>query len=239
MRLVFMSIVALVTLFSNEAYAQIPFASPTISPSPTSSPTETPEAEFCSLDTVTTVEATLEMIDVVAMTQRADTDDPQRSGAKRVVRPAGVSIKAPPLEVTLARQCCTNGCTTGTLTMPGFECKTLELPNLGNKTDISCIPPGRYVCVRVNSPKFGDTFEITEVDGRYNVVLHSGNSKKHTKGCVLLGMQVNDAHNFISRSKEAMQRFLDQLRGVRSFVLIVKEDFPKKPPPPAPTIARR
>ena len=53
-------------------------------------------------------------------------------------------------------------------------CLTVEPEWKDNQEDISCIPTGYYLCKRVQSPKFGDTFEITGVPGRDHVLLHKG-----------------------------------------------------------------
>ena len=52
---------------------------------------------------------------------------------------------------------------------------TLELPWRGNTRQRSCIPPGKYVCRIVNSPKFGRVYNVTNVPGRSAVLLHSAN----------------------------------------------------------------
>ena len=50
------------------------------------------------------------------------------------------------------------GGTNGTLLLHGAPiCHTIELPWLGNRTDVSCIPAGRYRLRRTWSPRFGDT----------------------------------------------------------------------------------
>ena len=78
--------------------------------------------------------------------------------------------------------------TFGALRIDGAAfCVTLEPPDLGNQRNVSNIPPGDYTCKRVNSPRFGDTFEITKVPGRSHVLFHAGNTVDHTQGCVLLG----------------------------------------------------
>ena len=65
-------------------------------------------------------------------------------------------------------------------------CVTLEPPDFNNQQNISNIPPGNYICKRVMSRKYGDTFEIINVPGRTHVLFHSGNIVEDTKGCVLL-----------------------------------------------------
>ena len=51
---------------------------------------------------------------------------------------------------------------------------TLENPWRDNTPNISCIPIGTYLCKRVDSPKFGDTFEVSDVSGRTHILFHSG-----------------------------------------------------------------
>jgi len=65
-------------------------------------------------------------------------------------------------------------------------CVTMEPPDLDNQRNISNIPPGKYICKRVVSPRFGETFEITGVPKRTHVLFHAGNLVTHTEGCVLL-----------------------------------------------------
>ena len=64
---------------------------------------------------------------------------------------------------------------------------TRELPWLDNKKSISCIPPGKYLCKRYSSKKYKNTFEITKVPGRKYILIHIGNFKSNSKGCVLVG----------------------------------------------------
>lgn len=64
---------------------------------------------------------------------------------------------------------------------------TLEEPWLNNQRGASCIPVGAYVCRRVISPKFGDTFEVTNVPGRSHILFHKGNTTDDTEGCILVG----------------------------------------------------
>lgn len=64
---------------------------------------------------------------------------------------------------------------------------TLEDDWRDNKRNISAIPTGAYECVRVQSPRFGDTFEIVRVSGRSKILAHWGNTEEDTEGCVILG----------------------------------------------------
>jgi len=69
-------------------------------------------------------------------------------------------------------------------------CFTLEPADRLNAPDISCIPSGQYFCQRIKSPKFGETFAITDVPNRTNILWHKGNTKDDTLGCVILGQTV-------------------------------------------------
>ena len=66
-------------------------------------------------------------------------------------------------------------------------CHTLENQDLA-------IPPGHYICKFVNSPNLGDDdpdtqdfYEITEVEGRTNILIHVLNWWYESKGCIGLG----------------------------------------------------
>lgn len=54
---------------------------------------------------------------------------------------------------------------------------TLEREWLDNRLEVSCIPDGGYSCRRVNSPRFGGTFEVTGVPGWTYILFHSGNTE--------------------------------------------------------------
>lgn len=106
-----------------------------------------------------------------------------------------------------------------------FIWTTLERSWEDNKPDISCIPQGKYLCARVNSPKFGSTFEVTAVDGRFAILFHKGNlANPDSHGCILLGTgyaQFN-AQLGISGSGDAFKQFLDYFKDDESFELIIE-----------------
>jgi len=75
--------------------------------------------------------------------------------------------------------------TFGTLYIDDWPvCSTLELPWVNNESEKSCIPTGQYACKRVNSPKHGDTFEITNVPGRTHILFHGANTMSDLLGCI-------------------------------------------------------
>lgn len=99
---------------------------------------------------------------------------------------------------------------------------TLELPWRDNKKGESCIPCGRYVCRRVCSPKFGDTFEICGVPDRQGILFHTGNTAKDTKGCVLIGELIDLKSESLVNSKKAFENFMNELESYNDFILEVR-----------------
>lgn len=86
---------------------------------------------------------------------------------------------------------------------------TLELPWKENQKDISCIPEGVYECRRKESIRFGGCYELLNVPDRSNILIHAGNTPEHTHGCILLGLVIG--HDFVGKSKRAMQIFMDSM----------------------------
>jgi hypothetical protein len=79
-----------------------------------------------------------------------------------------------------------------------FSCSTLELPNLNNQHDISCINEGIYQVIKEKpSGTFNYIhFRILNVSGRDGVLIHIGNyatgKQVDTHGCILVGKDLVD-----------------------------------------------
>ncbi len=103
-------------------------------------------------------------------------------------------------------------------------CVTLERPWLENKKSVSCIPHGYYLCERVQSPKFGDTFEIVDVDARSHILFHKGNLSEDTHGCVLVGERYDPLgeKNAILSSGKAFIEFKKRTKGAKFFKLRIE-----------------
>lgn len=86
-------------------------------------------------------------------------------------------------------------------------CLTLEDPWLDNQANISCIPAGEYDCRRIESPRFGDCYEITNVPARSHILFHKGNTIQDTHGCILLGSSIENYPWGVARSGEAYGAF--------------------------------
>ncbi|MCI0551090.1 MAG: DUF5675 family protein [Anaerolineae bacterium] len=102
---------------------------------------------------------------------------------------------------------------------------TMELPWQDNQSNVSCIPPGRYQCVRVLSPQFGDTFEVLNVPGREHILFHKGNYLRNTKGCILVGEKFEGPPSspYIVDSGHAFEEFKMLLAGHKEFWLTIIE----------------
>ncbi len=110
---------------------------------------------------------------------------------------------------------------------------TVEEEWQGNRPNISCIPADTYRCRRVQSPKFGDTFEVMDVPGRTHILFHALNTEEGTQGCigVCTGMgvlEVKDEDTGVrvhklagTSSKSAMREFMDSLEGIDEFILLI------------------
>lgn len=133
--------------------------------------------------------------------------------------------------VDIERQTAFPECIIGflTLTINGkvvYTCKTLELPWRDNKRKESCIPTGEYRAVKRWSQKYGDHFHILDVPHRDMILIHAGNSYKHTKGCILIGEHSSDIDGDgvmdVSGSRRAMDR-LNELITDDEFEVTIKD----------------
>lgn len=90
---------------------------------------------------------------------------------------------------------------------------TCELPWKDNENQVSCIPKGVYMVVRRFSDKYKDHFHIKDVADREFILIHTGNTIKDIKGCVLVGDafgRVDDLPAVVA-SKVCMARLLKDL----------------------------
>lgn len=101
---------------------------------------------------------------------------------------------------------------------------TCERPWMANASNVSCIPEGIYRCKRVNSPRFGDTFEVTNVPGRSNILFHKGNTMDDSQGCILVGEQFETLHGktAVLQSGKGYGEFMERLKGMDEFQIQIK-----------------
>lgn len=112
-------------------------------------------------------------------------------------------------------------------------CLTLEDVWLGNSSNVSCIPAGRYRCEQVFSPTFGKTVEVTGVPNRTHILFHAGNKAGivgkvdgDTQGCILLGDRLGFSKHSgdcigIADSRKAFEAFIKACADRSALELIV------------------
>ncbi len=103
-------------------------------------------------------------------------------------------------------------CTIGRMNIKGFQCFTLELPDIDNQRNISCIPEGEYEYKLYQSPKHGTVLHIQDVDNRSMIEIHAGNYTRQILGCILPGDSVKwldrDSIPDVTNSKNTLKKIL-------------------------------
>lgn len=122
-------------------------------------------------------------------------------------------------EVFLLREEGDDQGTFGLLILPdgGAPLHTIELPDRGNRAQVSRIPAGRYYCAMVKSPRFGHVYGVANVPGRSHILMHGGNLagdalkgfKSHSHGCLLVGSKFGsiDGQKAVLISQPALRQF--------------------------------
>ena len=104
-------------------------------------------------------------------------------------------------------------------------CLTLEREWKDNEKNISCIPRGSYLCKRVQSPKFGDTFEVCDVPGRSHILFHRGNIEDDTHGCLVTGEEYGKYKDKVAvlSSGRAFKEFKKRTENLEYFKLEITD----------------
>jgi hypothetical protein len=107
-------------------------------------------------------------------------------------------------------------CTVSRVTGFGMQFMMLELPDLGNQTDISCIPEGTYKAKKRVSPSRGSVvLEYQDVPNRTFIQIHSGNYTRQILGCQLTGDGVKDIDGDgildVTNSNKVLQELLSRV----------------------------
>lgn len=105
---------------------------------------------------------------------------------------------------------------------------TAERPWLDNAPNISCIPEGSYSCKRIDSPQFGDTFEVLNVPDRTHILLHKGNvAAEDSKGCILIGEMFEPVHgqSAVQSSAKGYGEYKKIIEGLDQHFLVIENHF--------------
>lgn len=68
-----------------------------------------------------------------------------------------------------------------------FSCFTLELPWFDDRAGVSCIPEGQYSMIRHSSPAHPNVWQVNNVPGRTEILIHNGNVESDSLGCIIVG----------------------------------------------------
>jgi hypothetical protein len=106
-------------------------------------------------------------------------------------------------------------------------CVTLEPPNFENMRNISAIPAGQYICGKIKSAKYGETFEVRHVPNRSNILFHAGNLVAHTEGCIILAQHYGKlrGNRAVLNSGATFRAFLGKFLGDDEFSLTISEHY--------------
>lgn len=118
------------------------------------------------------------------------------------------------MDLDLYRNNCEQDYTLGDIQINGvFECFSLEDPIRETKIqDDTAIPAGRYEVILNKSPKFGRIMpRLLDVPGFSGILIHKGNTKADTRGCILVGAGVDFENNRLTNSTEAFDGLMTKL----------------------------
>lgn len=105
-----------------------------------------------------------------------------------------------------------------------FVCYTLEPCE---KPCHGCIPAGRYALDYTYSPRFHRKLPLVcGVPGRSGIRIHSGNTVSDSKGCILVGLDYINTHNFILLSRAALSKVNELLLTYSVDTIVVDYDLP-------------
>lgn len=105
-------------------------------------------------------------------------------------------------------------------------CYTIELPWLDNKSQVSCIPEGRYELKKRYSQHHGWHLQLVKVKNRDLILIHAANAAiKELKGCIA-PVSILTAEGKGSQSRNALSKInaivLPVLDRKKQFFLTIK-----------------
>ena len=92
-------------------------------------------------------------------------------------------------------------------------CETLEPPVNENRRGLDAIPAGEYPCEVSYSPSFKrDTVELLNVPNRSQILIHSGNFPRDTRGCIIVAARRTADHTIWGDSKILEKKITEKVR---------------------------
>jgi hypothetical protein len=135
------------------------------------------------------------------------------------------------ISLKLKREIKSNVQTLGTIYVYEGECSNwsclcLELADLNNQSNISRIPEGKYNVNKRWSEKYKNHFIIEDVVGRKYILIHSGNTYKHTRGCILVGDELGDVNgdgiSDVLNSRDTLKELFNMMPD--TFIMIIEDE---------------
>jgi hypothetical protein len=104
---------------------------------------------------------------------------------------------------------------------------TLEDRWFDNEKQISCIPASKYKIRLHDSPKFGKVYQVCDVPDRSHILIHAGNTKEDTHGCILLGLMYGTlgTETAVISSRAAFANFMTSMIGVEQAELEIYDGW--------------
>lgn len=107
-----------------------------------------------------------------------------------------------------------------------FSGLSLERGWLDNKSNISCVPTGRYPLIYEFSPRFNkELWELKNVPNRNECKFHTANYWHQLNGCIALGSRLididNDGYYDVANSGNTLLSFHIALRGETRAEIII------------------
>ncbi len=132
-------------------------------------------------------------------------------------------MNVPAITVRLTRGFSDKRVTLGLMQIEGIDHDpffTLENPQRQTSTD-SLIPAGSYTVRSYSSARHPVAWELQNVPGRSNILIHNGNMESQTLGCILIGLAAGTLQGpRVNQSIEAV-RLLRQLLSDNDFTLVI------------------
>ena len=116
--------------------------------------------------------------------------------------------------------------TLGNMTYGDFKCKTLELPWLNNKPQISCIPYGEFSCEKKQPTAAIPYLHITilNVPNRSGIAIHKANFYTQLRGCIAVGdnqVDMNkDGQKDVTNSGATFKKLMEILPNKFKIIII-------------------
>lgn len=94
-------------------------------------------------------------------------------------------------------------------------CFTLELPNLNNQPEVSCIPEGQFSFHKFFSSTLGWVYRLDNVPNRSLIDIHKANVCPELRGCIAVGLAQGTldvkgkTYPAVLQSAEALQKLFD------------------------------